>query len=261
MPPTRRQALSNKTRLSRYTRIGASMRLPTISGIIRRRILVNYRADPEVIQPLLPSRFRPKLHSDHAVAGVCLIRLEYIRPKNLPEIVGISSENAAHRIAVVWDDEMGITREGVFIPRRDTDSALNHFLGGRVFPGEYNLATFKVTESSSQIDLSMRSHDGTVALEVRGSAHSSLPESSIFRSVSDASAFFEGGSLGYSARSRSEQLDAIELETKDWRVEPLNLNRVYSSYFADEKRFPKGSVEFDHTLIMRNIAHEWHVAS
>ena len=39
------------------------------------------------------------------------------------------------------------------------------------------------------------------------------------------------------------------------------IEKVYSSYFADEKRFPKGSVEFDHTLIMRNIAHEWHVAS
>ena len=237
------------------------MRLPTIEGVIRRRILVNYRLDPQVIQPILPSRFKPKLHNGHAVAGICLIRLEHIRPKMLPEIVGISSENAAHRIAVLWDDENGETREGVFIPRRDTNSPLNHFLGGKVFPGEYNLATFKVEESDSQIDFWMKSKDGIVAVEVTGGVSDSLPESSIFRSVSEASAFFEPGSLGYSARSNSEQLDAIELETKEWRVEPLKIEKVYSSYFADKNRFPKGSVEFDHTLIMRNIAHEWHIAS
>jgi uncharacterized protein YqjF (DUF2071 family) len=237
------------------------MRLPTIEGVIRRRILVNYRVDPLVIQSLLPSRFRPKLHNGQAVAGICLIRLEHIRPKMLPEIVGISSENAAQRIAVLWDDEDSVTREGVFIPRRDTNSPLNHFLGGRVFPGEYNLATFKVEESGSQIDFRMKSKDGTVAVEVMGSVSDSLPETSIFASVSESSAFFESGSLGYSARSNSEQLDAIELETKEWRVEPLNIEKVYSSYFADEKRFPAGSVEFDHTLIMRNIAHEWHIAS
>jgi hypothetical protein len=234
------------------------MRLPTIEGVIRRRILVNYRVDPQVIQPILPSRFRPKLHNSQAVAGICLIRLEHIRPKMLPEIVGISSENAAHRIAVIWDDENGSTREGVFIPRRDTNSPLNHFLGGKVFPGEYNLATFKVEESDSQIDFRMKSEDGAVAVEVRGSVSESLPESSIFGSLSEASSFFESGSLGYSARSNSDQLDAIELETKEWRVEPLSVEKVYSSYFADEMRFPKGSAEFDNTLIMRNIAHEWH---
>lgn len=192
-----------------------------------------------------------------AVAGICLIRLERIRPKMLPQIIGISSENAAHRIAVLWD-EAGATREGVYIPRRDTGSPLNHLLGGRVFPGEYNLATFSVKESGPQIDLRTKSKDGTIAVEVIGSVGESLPESSIFVSVSEASAFFEAGSLGYWARSDSEQLDGIELEAKEWRVEPLNIEKVYSSYFADETRFPKGSAEFDHTLIMRNIAHEWH---
>lgn len=81
------------------------MRLPTITGIIRRRMLVNFRVDPDVMQRLLPGRFRPKLHEDYAVAGICLIRLEHIRPKLLPPIAGLSSENAAHRVAVLWEDE------------------------------------------------------------------------------------------------------------------------------------------------------------
>ncbi len=237
------------------------MRLPTIEGIIRRRILVNYRIDPAVIQRLLPSRFRPKLHEGRAIAGICLIRLEHIRPKVLPAFIGINSENAAHRIAVLWDDEQGVTREGVFIPRRDTGSELNHLMGGRIFPGEHNKASFVVMESETEISFSMESEDGQVKVGLAGRISGALPDSSIFPSLSAASAFFESGSLGYSVTGDVNRLDGIELETKEWRVEPLTLDRVNSSFFADEKMFPKGSAEFDHALIMRNIAHEWHSAA
>ena len=236
------------------------MRLPTIEGIIRRRILVNFRVDPQVIQNILPSRFRPKLHQGEAIAGICLIRLEHIRPKMFPHIVGISSENAAHRIAVLWDED-NLTQEGVFIPRRDTDSGLNHLLGGRVFPGEHHKAEFKVEDSDDKIALSMKSEDGDVAVEVTGKISEELPQTSIFRSLSEASSFFEAGSLGYSVTNDVNRLDGLRLQTREWRVEPLGVERVYSSYFADEAKFPKGSAKFDHALIMRNIAHEWHTAS
>jgi len=236
------------------------MRLPVIEGIIRRRILVNFRVDPSVIQKVLPSRLEPKLHRGHAIAGICLIRLEQVRPKRFPQVVGISSENAAHRIAVVWD-ERGISHEGVFIPRRDTDSQINHLLGGRVFPGEHHKAEFKIDEIGERIALSMKSNDGDVSVEVIGRQSEGLPQSSIFQSLRESSGFFEAGSLGYSATSDRERLDGLLLETKEWHVEPLSVERVYSSYFADEKKFPKGSAEFDHALIMRNIMHEWHTVS
>src|SRR5438128_1344611 len=144
------------------------MRLPTIQGVIKRRILVNFRVEPEVIQRHLPARFRPKLQSGYAVAGICLIRLEHLRPKMLPELVGLNSENAAHRIAVLWDDDQGATREGVFIPRRDTNSPVNLLLGGRVFPGEHHQASFNIHETEDTIDLSLKSADGAVAVEVAG---------------------------------------------------------------------------------------------
>ena len=55
------------------------MRLPTIQGLIRRRILANFRVDPEAVQRLIPARFTPKLHNGFAIAGICLIRLEEMR--------------------------------------------------------------------------------------------------------------------------------------------------------------------------------------
>jgi hypothetical protein len=56
------------------------------------------------------------------------------------------------------------------------------------------------------------------------------------------------------------RLDGIELRTHGWRVEPLQVDDVQSSYFSDETRFPRGSVEFDCALVMRNVGHEWHTA-
>ncbi len=237
------------------------MRIPAMQGIIQRRILVNYRVDPQVIQKLLPARFRPKLYDGHAIAGICLIHLEQLRPKMMPEFIGVASENAAHRIAVLWDDETGATREGVFIPRRDTNSPLNYLLGGRIFPGEHHAADFRVEESENQLNLAMRSRDGHVAVQVSGRIVEGLPPTSVFRSLADASSFFEAGALGYSLTRSPHRLEGLRLETMGWRVDPLAVQQVYSSYFADEQTFPKGSVEFDHALLMSNLAHEWHTAS
>src|SRR5947209_4977710 len=104
------------------------MRIPKLRGIIRRRILVNFRIDPAVMQRVLPKPFRPKLLADAAVAGICLIRLEGLRPRFLPPSIGLSSENAAHRVAVRWgSDHDG--QEGVYIPRRDTSSFVNRLVG------------------------------------------------------------------------------------------------------------------------------------
>jgi len=235
------------------------MRFPNVHGLIRRRLLVNFRVEPAVVQRLLPAPFRPKLHDGHAIAGICLIRLEDIRPTGVPSIAGLSSENAAHRIAVVWDDR-GTAREGVYIPRRDTGSWLNHLAGGRIFPGAHHRATFQVTEEGERIELHMRAEDGGVRVDVAGHVAQELPATSVFRTVSDASAFFEPGALGYSATADAHRLDGVELKTYGWQVTPLAIEQAYSSYFADEALFPAGSAQLDCALLMRDIPHEWQAA-
>jgi len=235
------------------------MRLPKVHGTIKRRLLINYRVDPSVMSRQLPPPFRPKLHENSAIAGICLIRLEDIRPRRFPLALGLSSENAAHRIAVVWEDESG-SHEGVYIPRRDTGSLVNHLAGGRLFPGEHQRATFQVTEDDHSIALHMRSADGQIELDVVGRTGAQLPASSRFASVSDASSFFESGGVGYSVTSSGNRLDGVVLKTDSWQVEPLAVERAYSSYFDDRERFPTGSICFDCGLVMRNIPHEWETA-
>ena len=78
------------------------MKAPALAAVMERRILVNYRVDPDLLGSYLPVPFRPVLLGGHGVAGVCLIRLGRIRPAGLPA-ARLRSENAAHRAAVCWD--------------------------------------------------------------------------------------------------------------------------------------------------------------
>lgn len=233
------------------------MRLPAIQGVIDRRILVNYRVDPDVVSRLLPPPFRPKLVNGSAMAGICLIRLKQIRPAFLPSSMGIGSENAAHRFAVEWERD-GRKQEGVFIPRRDSSSCLNALLGGRLFPGEHHHARFDVSESEDRLRVSFESDDGQARVSVTARLADSLPATSVFASAVEASRFFEAGALGYSASRDAGRYDGLELRCKTWRVQPLTVETVQSSYFDDAAMFPSGSATFDCALLMRGIEHEWH---
>ena len=64
------------------------MHLPFLEGLMRRRLLINYRADADVVRSLLPAPFRPKPHQGHTVVGICLTRLESIRPCGLSAWTG-----------------------------------------------------------------------------------------------------------------------------------------------------------------------------
>jgi hypothetical protein len=233
------------------------MRFPAIRGVIERRILVNYRVEPQVLARLLPPPFRPKTYRGAAIAGICLIRLRDIRPSFLPLPFGMRSENAAHRMAVEWE-AYGARREGVYIPRRDTDSRMNALAGGRLFPGEHHHSPFTVQETRDRISVAFASSDGNAHLTVRASPAAGLPASSVFQSLEEASEFFRAGSIGYSATSDPSRLQGLELRCQSWRVEPLAIEQVESSFFDDPARFPPGTAMFDCALIMRDIRHEWH---
>lgn len=233
------------------------MRLPAISGGIDRRILANYRVDPDRMAAVLPAPFRPQVVDGFAIGGICLIRLNRVRPLLLPVPWGIGSENAAHRIAVEWEAN-GQTMHGVYIPRRDTNSRLNALAGGTIFPGIHHYAKFTVRESGDRYAVTMASDDGEAKVHVAGTIADAFPNSSVFDSLETASTFFEMGSLGYSDTHTHGKFDGLELQCENWHVEPLDVAEIQSSYFEDPARFPSGSVEFDCALLMRGIVHQWH---
>jgi hypothetical protein len=233
------------------------MAIPAVRGIIERRMLINFRVEPAAVEKLVAAPFRLKLIKGKAMAGICLIRLRNIRPAFVPVPVGISSENAAHRIAIEWEAN-GRLRSGVYIPRRDSNSPFNSLLGGRLFPGVHHRADFEIAENEAALRVALVSRDKQTRVLVEGQPTDRLPSTSIFSSLAEASEFFRQGSLGYSPGYREGTLEGLELTSLEWKVEPLEVSKVESSFFSNLAQFPAGSVEFDCALLMRNVEHEWH---
>jgi len=70
-----------------------------------------------------------------------------------------------------------------------------------------------VLDTDSELALSMRSLDGTVAVKVEGHRADEMPASSIFLDLATTSRFFEGGSVGYSLTHDNGRLDGLRLAT------------------------------------------------
>lgn len=131
---------------------------------LRRRLLINYRLDPEYASTLLPQDLRPQLVDGSAVAGVCLVGLERVSPVS-NRFGGIRSENAAHRMAVEWDEH-----------------------------GVHRHARFATLDTDERHRVSMRSRDQRLDVDVQLSDEW---QSSLFDSLQTASDFTCAGRVGW----------------------------------------------------------------
>lgn len=230
-----------------------AMVLPAIQGVIRRRVLANYRVDPDAVGNLVPEPFELRLVDGSAIAGLCLIRLEQLRPRWLNAGAGLSSESVAYRVAVSGPDGTG-----VFIPRRDTASRAQALSGGRLFPARFGRSRFRVVDDGSRLSIVVASADGAGDVELAARPASALPGTSAFDSVAEASRFLERDAIGWSCSSQPGRFDGVELRLQRWEVAPLAVETMESSFYDDPRRFPPGSIAFDSALVMRDIPHEWH---
>ncbi|MEZ4771744.1 MAG: DUF2071 domain-containing protein [Bacteroidia bacterium] len=231
------------------------MKIPALTGLIEKRILINYRVEPAVLKKLLPSPFEPKLFGNYGIAGICFFHINHLKIKGLPFLPGISAENVSHRIAVTWE-EAGIRKEGLYIPRRDTSSLIIHSAGGKIFPGMHKLGRFKTREANGYYELHLTNRDQT-RLSFLAKETTAFSHGSVFSDLHSAADLFAQNSLEYAPRFKNMIYDGIAFRANRQKVQPLHICQMRSDFFENEETFPKGSVFFDHALLMKNIRSEW----
>jgi hypothetical protein len=234
--------------------------LPALEGVIRRRVLLNFRVAPEIVAPLIPDPLEVLTHGEAAIVGICLIGMERLRPKGVPGWFGVASENMAHRIAIRYPTGTGMS-DGVFIWRRDTDQCLVSLLGGRLFPGVHQRAAFTIEDDDKDVSICVRTQDRLADVRFDASHETEWCSHSVFSTFDDAVTFFRRGDCGFSCSLREGRLDGLQLKTLRWEMQPLRVNQLHSAFFEDRERFPSNTVQFDCALMMRGIPHEWHEIS
>jgi hypothetical protein len=232
------------------------VKAPRVVATIERRLLLNYRIDPDVLASVVPAPFRPIVVDGYAVGGICLIRLGGLRPAGFPAAAGLTTENAAHRVAVEWDSASGPVT-GVYIPRRDTSSRLVTAVGGRLFPGTHHLARFEVRESERDFQISVAGRDGGMRVVVTAHGADSVMPGSVFRDLDAASQFFRSAPVGYAATPRAESFDGVRLTVSSWSISSLCVDDAESSFFDNARTFPPGSATLDSAFLMSGLESEW----
>lgn len=228
------------------------MHVHDIDAFLERRLLLNYRVDPELAQAMLPKPFSPRLASGYAIAGVCLIHMSKVRPKYLPAAVGIDVQGSAHRIAVRWADA-GIERQGVYILRRDSGSRIVGFIGRRALAE--HPARFDAHETQDHLAIEVCSEDGLGSVAVRAHVEPELT-SSVFTSAADARAFFEHGGPGFT-RIGDGRFTGVALSAASWKMAPLQLLEARSAWLENETIFPAGTAVPDSAMVMRKTVSWW----
>jgi hypothetical protein len=231
--------------------------LPVIQGVIARRMLLNFRADADVVQRLLPAPLQVDRQNEHAIVGVCLIRMENLRPHGVPGLLSLSSENMAHRVAIQYPTDDGI-RPGVFVWRRETDQRLVELLGGRLFPGVHHLARFQVSENESKLAMDVTTEDGKTDVNFSARVSGEWCRTPSFGSFDEISEFFRKGDCGFSCSLRGTELEGLQLKMLSWEMVPMEVESQHCAFYSDPQRFPVGSLTFDCGLLMRGLPHEWH---
>ncbi len=230
------------------------MKMLDFCGHVDRRILVNYRIDPQYLQCILPAPFRPHCINGSAIGGLCLIRLRQTRPRGWPALLGIQAENIAYRFAVEWD-EGHQTKRGAFILRRDTSSPLLAWTSGWLMPTRQYWSRFEVNENDNQFKIQASHRDGT-KLVLNAQLSTEKWTGKCFDCQANATDFFEQETIGYTPTANGQDFIGMGLEMADWTVNTLSVQQLQSTYFDDPRRFPLGSIKFDHAFVLQNSAHQ-----
>lgn len=230
--------------------------LGTARSIIRRRLLVNYAADPQAIAAILPKELEPDVLNDKAMAGMCLLSMTNMRVAGAPRQLGTKAENIAHRFAVRWNDDSG-EHVGVYISRRDTNSRIVHLLGGRIFPGPHQLAEISTAESPERLSISVRSHDG-MSVDVSARPVDQFVSTTLFEGFAAASDYFEAGSVGFSPSRTGNKLEGVRLDAAEWHMQPVAIDAAHSTLL--EELLPRDSFELDSGLLMTDLPAIWRTA-
>ena len=229
------------------------MGLIDITGKIERRILINYRVAPQVLKPILPPQFSPRVKNGFTICGICLIQFSKMRPTFLPEYMGSSSENGTHRFCVQWNNGENL-QKGVYVLQRFTNSRLHELGSNLLSPGALSFAKFNSYKDGDEYGVKFQSNDGYI-VNVKAKKSNNF-SSSVYDSLEEVSHDFETDSIGYSPSQKSHY-NGVEIITKTWKITPMEIISMQSSFFENENIFPKGSVELDHCFFMEDINHTW----
>jgi len=120
------------------------------------------------------------------------------------------------------------------------------------------LTTRLVAGRGGGLHVSLPSTDGSETLDLMAQPAADLGPSRLFADLDQDAAFFQKGSVGYSATCGLPTSQRLGLHTDARRVEPVRLQAVRSNYFEGASLFSSGSITLGCGALIRDDPVQWH---
>ena len=213
------------------------------------RALLVYRAEPEVVQALLPEERRPLVVHDRALVILCYTRLGAIRRRWLPRRLGAPSDHLAVRIATERDGKGGVER-GSWILSRRTSSWIEARCGDKLFRGDYARAEFTLEENNARLRLEVRGREREELFLLAETAPTLT--GSLFGHAREAEELFATTEATRPHDVLAPEADELGLSSGAFAVEPLRPLEVRAACVDERALFPPGTIELD--CVLRLVA-------
>ncbi|HTN79565.1 MAG TPA: hypothetical protein VMK16_07820 [Acidimicrobiales bacterium] len=228
------------------------VRTPVLQATLERRLLLTYRLDPDAVADLVPGPFWLHMVGGFAVGSITLDHVTALRPRGLPAAAGFTSQNAAHRIAVEWDQH-GRKAAGTFVLSRHTSARRIAVAGDRLFPGLRMRADFDVDDRGPNVSVGFRGSDGS-AVDAEVVVDDDVGRSELFSAPQEGWRLAVRGAMTASLRRKAGELDWIDEHARGGRVRAASIERVTSSLFSAALGTP------DSAIVARDVMIEWQAA-
>lgn len=159
--------------------------MPTLHGSVDRRIVMNYRAEKEGLDDVLPDPLTAvEVENGDGIAQAEVMRHRVSLLRSVPKPLRLPAQTASHRIGVEWDDG----KRGMYVLRRDTNSGLGQLAGATLPIMRHGRARFQNREFGDRGEYSVQM-DGEGAFVKIDAHEAESVNGSVFGSTREAERF------------------------------------------------------------------------
>ena len=205
----------------------------TVRGHIRRCWLFTWRTPEETVRPLLPAPLVPVTHRGFAFWNAVVCEIGGMRPRALPESLGIGYWHAAYRLHVRARVAGGREVEGLHFIRSDCDRSIVAALGNALTDFRFHTARIAVQETAGAVVGRIDVADASARFHIDRHATPQLSAGSPFASVAEAAAFLKYKPCGLSPAS-PDAINAVRIvrEESAWRSRAVVVAEQRWEFFA-----------------------------
>ena len=233
----------------------------TMIGQLEACHLLSYAIAAERAVKLLPSGLEPVTHAGSAFLNIVVCRVDRMRPKLVPRILGATYWHVAYRLQVRARLASGDTVEGLYFLRSDVDRRLFGFMGNVFTDFRFFTSRVVVDARSDALALDVDRTTGAPAdarLRVDGIAHGELTPDSCFATLAERDACLKYMPFGLSTTRGGRTLRVAEVRRDESAWSEAHV-RVLGADWAFVRHLDIGELRLERATRVAPIDYRWEI--